>query len=476
MTQTFFFYDLETSGFNPRRDRIMQFAGQRTDMKLQPIGEPVNVLVKLSEEILPSPDAIMVTGITPQKTKEEGLTEADFMRLFEKEVAQPGTIFVGYNTVRFDDEFMRFIHYRNFYDAYEWQWKDDRTRWDLLDVIRMTRALRPDGINWPFDSEGKPANKLELLASVNKLDHTDAHDALSDVRATIALAQLVHQKQPKLFSYLRDMRDKKKVEKLVNAEEIFVYTSGKYPAEYEKTAVVGKVGPHPDQQGILVFDLRHDPTPYLAMSPEQLVEVWRYEKDSTKQRLPVKTLRYNRCPAVAPLSVLDKQSQERLKIDLDATKKHLDTLKTNKNFITNLNKAIKIMDKQRQESWLEDEATVDAKLYDGFFGGSDKTKMSVVRAADAEELRNFPAEFDDKRLQALLPLYKARNYPDSLSEEERSFWENFKQQQLAGGKKPALQTYFARLAELAKDSKLSKQKQFLLEELQLYGESLVATD
>ena len=475
MSKTYFFYDLETSGFNPRNDRIMQFAGQRTDMELKPVGEPFNILIRLSEDVVPSPDAVLVTGITPQKTIAEGVTEAEFMQIFTKNVSTPDTIFVGYNTVRFDDEFMRFIHYRNFYDAYEWQWKDGRSRWDLLDVVRMTRALRPEGIEWPFDGSGKPTNRLELLASSNKIKHDNAHDALSDVNATIAVARLIKTKQPKLFEYLSDMRDKKKVIEFVKKNKMFVYSSGKYAGEYEKTALVAHVTDHPDRQGALVYDLRYDPTPFLAMDAHQIAKAWKYDKERKQIQLPVKTLRFNRCPAVAPLGVLDTKSKKRLSIDVQKSEKHLKLLQSNNEFTSNLLKALKLMDKQRQETWLEDESTVDTKLYDGFFGENDKTKMSTVRAASVEELKNFPAEFNDKRLQALLPLYKARNYPISLTNEERNFWENFKTQQLTSGKKPLLQAYFDRIEEL-KDQKISKEKQFLLEELQLYGESLIVTE
>ncbi len=206
---TFFFYDLETSGINPREARIMQFAGQRTDMELNPIGEPVDVLIKLTPDVLPDPDAILLTGITPQQTLQDGLTEAEFLRLFTDEVATPGTIFAGFNSVRFDDEFMRFLHYRNFYDPYQWQWQDQRSRWDVLDVVRMTRALRPSGIEWPFAADGKPTVRLEYLTKFNKLDHENAHTALADVNATIAVAKLIRDKQPKLFEYLLSMRDKK---------------------------------------------------------------------------------------------------------------------------------------------------------------------------------------------------------------------------------------------------------------------------
>src|SRR5665213_4460728 len=220
---SFFFYDLETSGFNPRGARVMQFGGQRTDLELKPVGEPVNVLIKLTPDVLPDPDAVLVTGITPQQTLADGVSEAEFLRLFYEEVVLSGTIFVGFNSIRFDDEFMRFLNYRNFYDAYEWQWQDGRSRWDLLDVVRMTRALRPDGIQWPFAPDGKPANRLEFLTKVNKLDHFSAHDALSDVQATIAVAALLRDKHQELFDYLLTMRDKKKAAGLVQQGAPFVY-------------------------------------------------------------------------------------------------------------------------------------------------------------------------------------------------------------------------------------------------------------
>ncbi|MEK9195771.1 MAG: exodeoxyribonuclease I, partial [Patescibacteria group bacterium] len=226
MTKTLLFYDLETSGFNPREDKIMQFAGQRTDMDLNPVGEPINYYIKMTEDSLPSIDAVLLTGITPQKTLEDGITEAEFVKIFDAQISQPGTTFVGFNSIRFDDEFMRFFLYRNFYDAYEWQWKNNQSRWDLLDLVRMTRALRPEGIEWPVDEEGKSINKLELLTKANKLSHDSAHDAMSDVTGTIMLAKLIKSKQGKLFDYLLEMRDKKKVQEFLTKNNTFVYCSG----------------------------------------------------------------------------------------------------------------------------------------------------------------------------------------------------------------------------------------------------------
>ncbi len=475
MAASFFFYDLETSGFSARDHRIMQFAGMRTDMELRPVGEPVNVLIKMGDDSLPDVDAVFITGITPQQTLAEGITEAEFLHRFEHEIAIPGTIFLGFNTVRFDDEFMRALHYRNFYDPYEWQWQDNRSRWDLLDVVRMTRALRPDGIAWPFDAQGKATNRLELLTALNKLSHEHAHDALSDVEATIEVARLIRNKQSKLFDYLLAMRDKKKVAELVEKGEPFIYTSGKYSAEYEKTTVAVQVCPQPDRNGTqLVYDLRNDPRDWLDKTPEQLAEAWRWKKDSNEPRLPVKKLQYNHCPAVAPLGVLDSASQMRLHIDVKRVAVHHRLLREDAAFAGKICKALEILEKKPQASLVSTEQDVDGAMYDGFFGTEDKHAMQVVRAASPEELSNLGLRFKDHRLEAMLPLYKARNYSKSLSSEERETWEQFRAHKLlSGGQHSKIARYFARLQEVAARGGLTGHQEYLLEELKLYAESIL---
>jgi exodeoxyribonuclease-1 len=473
MTTSFFFYDLETTGFSSRAARIMQFAGQRTDMELKPIGEPVDVLIQLTADIVPSPDAILVTGITPQKTLAEGITEVEFVKLFKEEIATPGTIFIGFNSVRFDDEFMRCLFYRNFCDAYGWQWQDDKSRWDLLDVIRMTRALRPEGITWPIGPNGEKTNRLELMTAANGLNHEHAHDALSDVMATIAVAKLVHDKQPALFGYLLKMRSKKAVSELVSAGQPFMYTSGKYSSDNEKTTVAVLLAKRPDGQGALVYDLRFDPADYVNATPEEIIELWRYNADKTVIRLPVKTLKYNRCPAVAPLGVLDKSSQERLDIDISVISKHYKTLRANPEFTNNVFAALQKMDAEPRKSY-EDDCGVDGQLYEGFFDAHDTNLMRVLCEAKPQDIKNNDFGFHDNRLQKMLPLYKARNFPKFLNEEERAEWdEHCRSRLLDGGTHSQLAKYFARLGELAKDKDLDSDKRFLLEELQLYGESIM---
>jgi exodeoxyribonuclease-1 len=481
MADSFFFYDLETSGIDPRKSRVMQFAGQRTDLSLKPVGEPVNALIKLTPDILPDPDAIMLTGITPQQTITEGLTEAEFLRVFYEQVVKQDTIFVGFNTIRFDDEFMRFLNYRNFYDAYEWQWKNGCSRWDLLDVVRMTRALRPEGIEWPFAPNGKPANRLEMLSKVNKLSHDNAHDALSDVQATIDLAKLLKSKQPDLFAYLLSIRDKKKAAELITSGQPFVYTSGRYSSDYLHTSVATLLSDHPQPGGGIVYDLRFDPSVFLKMTVEELVNSWRVNRDPEALRLPVKTVKYNRCPAVAPLGVIKaKSTQERIGLELSTVLTHAQVLKKNQaQFADKVLQAIERLDREREETQLslvDNQLSVDARLYESFINDKDRLSLRLIRTAEPLELSNLITSLSDERLKSLLPLYKARNYPRSLNTEERAAWEDFCQTQLLGGGiGSSLAKYFNRLNELAKN-KLTKREQYLLEELQLYGQSLIPVD
>ena len=474
MSKSFFWYDLETSGISPRGARIMQFAGQRTDLDLKLVGAPVNVLIKLGEDTLPDPDAILVTGITPQATLQDGVTEAEFCKLFFDVVAVPGTIFAGYNTVRFDDEFMRFLLWRNFYDTYEWQWQDGRSRWDLLDTVRMTRALRPEGIKWPV-MDGKPTNRLELLTKLNGVDHESAHDALSDVLASIEVARLIKTKQPKLFEALLGVRGKTDVKAFLKANPVFVYSSGRYGSDTEKTAVVQPIHIGDDREGAIVYDLRYDPNEFKGMSPEELAARWRFTKDTNAPpRLPAKTLKYNHCPAIASIGILQLPAvQKRLKITPAVMEKHRAALKVLPELRANIVKARDLLDDERGEHWSRQSADADAALYDGFVSDTDKQLSAAVRAAAGKELADYAAKLSDQRLKDLLPRYKARNFPGSLTDEERAEWEKYRYHALMdGGADSKLARFMHRLGELA-GTEQGREKRYLLEELQLYAESIM---
>ncbi len=468
MPKTFFFYDLETSGLNPREDRIMQFAGQRTDMNLTPIGEPYNALVALNDDTLPSPDALIVTGITPLKTIDEGYSEAEFARILSEEIFTPDTIVVGFNNVRFDDEFIRHLLWRNFHDPYEWSWRDGRSRWDMLDVVRMTRALRPEGIEWPVDDKGEPTNRLELITKANGISHDNAHDALSDVAALIDVTRLIKEKQPQLFEYLLKMRDKKEVQKLVNLEEKkpFVYTSGRFDKEFAKTTVVFPLAPAPNGN-VLVYDLRYNPADFVGLDEKALAKkiyaTWEERQAEDFVPLPVKVLQYNRCPAVAPLGVLEQaDGWRKILLDGATVQKHQRILLEHPGFAEKVRTIFETRPEFKKSS------DVEAQLYDSFVPDADKIRIEAVRNADAKTLADFHPEFQDERLSELLMHYKARNYPRSLSDAEQATWEQWRATRL----QRQLTSVVASMDRIMR-TELSDQQQFVLSELQLWIESIM---
>lgn len=493
---TFYFYDLETSGISSRAQRIMQFAGQRTDMELNPIGEPDNWLVKLSDEILPDPEAILVTGITPQKTHAEGYTEAEFLKLFFDNVCQPDTIIAGFNSVRFDDEFMRATLWRNFYDPYEWQWQDGRSRWDLMDVVRIVRALRPDGINWPFgparknglsehgkivapksgDEDSKkmvPTNRLELIAELNGLEHENAHDALSDVHATIAVAKLLKTKQPKMFDYLLSMRSKKEVAKLVDADDPkpYLYTSGRYKTANHKTTAVTSFS-NVEHGNVLVFDLSIDPKELSNLSDEELSKTL-FTRSEETEKLIVKVLKPNACPAVAPLGVLDEPAEVNIGLTKKVVLKNFQSLMKQPDFIERIILLHNKFSEGRREGF-KTATDPEFQLYDGFVSDSDKQKQRVVRVADETSLADLSLDFTDPRIDPLLVRYKAKNFPKSLNSPERDEWEQYRAQRIIDGIDGQLSIVefdkkISQLQEVKKDS----DSQYLLEELRLYAQSIV---
>jgi exodeoxyribonuclease-1 len=470
MAGTFYFYDLETSGFSGRYDRIMQFAGLRTDKDLKPIGKPDNIYIKMTPDSLPQPEAVLVHGITPQQTLAEGITEAEFARYLTSQVSVPDTIIVGYNNIRFDNDFIRFTLWRNFHDAYEWSWKNGCGTWDLLDVTRMTRALRPEGIKWPYAPDGKPSNKLEYITAVNGLDHADAHDALSDVQACLALARLLKQKQPKLFDYLLNNRSKDKIAALVNTAKPLVYTSGRYPSEFNKTTLAVMIAQKNDKSGALMYDLRIDPDEFKDLPAAELASRWSARGEDVAY-FPVKTVGYNKCPAMAPLEVLEKDDgYAKLQLHKELVRNHLHKLKTAAGFGDKLLEALEIMWPKQQAGLVDDIQKVDGQLYDGFIPNGDRDKMSVIRAAAAAELSDLNLDLKDGRLKLLLPLYKARNFPSALDDEERRQWETFRQQKLVTSGQ--LQRFFSRLEESANTPGIDGQKRYLLEELNLYAQGI----
>lgn len=426
---TLYWHDYETFGSDPRWDRPAQFAGLRTDEALNEIGDPLVIYCKPPKDILPQPDACLLTGITPQIADNQGLPEPEFIARIHNELAQPKTCGVGYNTLRFDDEVTRFTLYRNFYDPYGREWQQGNSRWDLIDLVRMTYALRPEGMIWPRHEDGRPSFRLEDLTTANNIHHDSAHDALSDVKATIKLARLLHDRQPRLYSWFFRLRNKHNAAlllDLINHTPV-IHTSRMYPSEIGCTTVVM---PLIQEQGngnsILVYDLRHNPSPFMELSVEELAMCLFTPQSTLPEevpRLPVKSVKINKCPALAPQNVLDKSIISRINLNTEACQQHWQLLHNNTAFMQRVAQAYSSME-------FEASKDVDLALYDGFFSENDRILMSAVRNASPRQLTHHHFDFQDKRLHELLFRYRARNWPDTLSENELQRWKTLCRQHL----------------------------------------------
>lgn len=474
--QTFFWHDYETSGADPRRDRPVQFAGIRTSMELEVIGEPVMFYGKPSREMPPHPDACLITGITPQQADREGVNEAEFAARVQEQLATPGTCGVGYNSLRFDDEFTRQMLYRNFYEPYGREWENGNSRWDLIDLVRMCQALRPEGIAWPAREDGSPSFKLEHLASANGLNQERAHDALSDVYALIDLARLLRVRQPRLWDWYYALRRKQKVFELLDVVNMtpLVHVSSRYPASRHCLALIVPLAAHPGRSGeVIVYDLATDPAEWLALDEDEIADrifTARADLPEGIGRIPLRTVRVNRAPALAPLSVLQGVDLDRLQLDVERCTAHRDTLRAVDGLTEKLRRVF-----QRAAEFPAAEDP-ELALYGGFLPDADKRLLGQVRSTPPQELgaRAFP--FRDSRYPELLFRYRARNWPETLDADEQVRWEAFRRARLTRHTALTgltLDDYFARLSELRHDPP-AQDKLALLDQLQAWGEELAA--
>lgn len=447
---TFYWYDLETFGVATRYDRIAQFAGVRTDMDLNILGEPDEFFCRPVFDYLPNPESALVTGITPDHCERKGLREAEFANAIHDILSQPGSCIAGYNNIRFDDEMIRFLLYRNLHDPYAWHWRNGNSRWDLLDVVRATYALRPEGIQWPRHEDGKPSFKLEDVASANGLLHESAHDAVSDVLATLALARLIRQKQPKLFDYFFTLRNKQVAARMLDYRQMrpVVHVSGKIPAECGCLAVMVPLAPHPNNpNAVIAYDLAHDPADLLSLDADAIRERVFTRQDELPEgdrRVPLKAIHSNKSPVLAPLGVLKGVDMKRLQLDWDVIQRNLYAIREAPSL------QAKLADVFTPPEHAE--LDVDEALYaGGFTSDNDRYRLNRLREKAPKSLCDLPP-FDDPRWNELVWRYRARNWPDTLTGAETERWLTESARRLQARYGPGLVEWQQKLRQLQADA------------------------
>lgn len=441
----FHFYDLETSGRDPRWHRVLQYAGLRTDDAFAPLAEPVVLEVALPPDVLPEPEAMLVTSITPEAAT-RGMHEAAFAERLAAELETPGLCLTGFNNLRFDDEFVRYTLYRNLRDPYAHEWRSGRSRFDLMDLVRAAWALRPDGVEWPCDAAGVVSLRLEALARANGLEHARAHDAASDVLATVALARLLRAAQPRLFAHYFALRERGAAERLLwpRRPEPVVHVSGRLPRARRHLGLVTPLGRHlRNPRAFLVFDLAQDPEPLASLDDAAIVARtyaagggdvgpatgMEAEPDraagalsAADTRLAIKEVKVNRGPFLAPLTVVRAADADRLGIDVALQRRRHAWLCARPELCARITAALSAHDRFADAP----EPDVDGRLYEGFASDRDRDRCRELVSLDAAGLAarveaSRPA-FDDARLDELLFRFRARNHPQALGAAERARW------------------------------------------------------
>lgn len=478
---TLYWHDYETWGEVPAQDRPSQFAGIRTDEDLNIIGEPLMIYCRPAPDLLPKPEACLVTGLTPQFVLAEGLSEVEFIAKIIAELGAPGTCGVGYNSIRFDDEVTRYALYRNFYDPYEREWRNGNSRWDIIDMVRMTRALRPEGIEWPNYDDGKPCFKLAMLTKANHLHHEAAHDALSDVYATIAIAKLVKTKQPKLYDYAYRLRDKRFTASLIDIAQHkpLLHISSRFPGEQGNAALVLPLAIHPNNKNsVIACNLSVSPRDLLDLPIDELrLRLFARTADLPDGlvRLPLKEIHLNKTPMLLPSNMLDNATAERLQIDKEACEKHWQLLKNLT--VTQQTQLQQTLYKLYSEHNFVEKTDPEQMLYNGFFNEQDKKMMLQVRRASPDDLTKNSYIFQDQRLTELLFRYRARNFPQSLTDAERQRWLAFCHLRLTdttAGASLVIDELNARVAAILAEDTATDQQKEILKNLQSYADSLIA--
>ena len=468
---TLYWHDYETFGLSPAKDRPAQFAGIRTDLNLDEVAPSDEWFCCIPRDYLPDPIACLVTGITPQQTLKKGVPENEFIHHINNTFSVKNTCVVGYNSIRFDDEVTRFTLYRNFLDPYEREYKNGCSRWDIIDMVRACYALRPDGIKWPMTideitEEEKPSFRLELLTKENELAHDQAHDAMSDVYATIGIAKLIKEKQPRFYDYCFNLRSKSEVLKTLNMNnpKPVIHVSGMFPSTQGCISYVLPISAHPvNKNAVIVVDLAKDISNLIDLSVEDIAQYMYMKKSELPEginRPAVKLIHINKCPFVAPAKTLGEARADELGIDRKQCRISLDLINQHPEVAEKLRAAFAI-----EREFDNTNQSVEEMLYSGgFFSYGDKDKLKEISSLTMQQLSTKSYQFDDPRLEKLLWHYRARNGEALLSEEELQKWQQHSQLYFEENK----DTFFEKIESLAMEHQSNPKKLKVLEQLVAY--------
>lgn len=284
---SFVIYDLETSGLQPQWNVPLQAALIHTDAALQPLGE-LSLRCRLPAHIVPSPGALLTTGISPEQLEQAPLSTTEMLSIIAKALTSwaPATV-IGYNTLRFDEEVLRHAYFTHLLPPYATQLNGHR-RADLLTMVRAVAMLEPNAITVPLGATGKPSFKLGDVCRANgiALSEADAHDALADTKATLALFRRLREVAPTTVATMLSLADKGVPSRMLSSGEVLLLGGVS-----SLTPVVG-VTPNPTvATSWAAVDLTIDPASYLGLAVDDIIALF-----SQRGARPIRTVKTNAQP------------------------------------------------------------------------------------------------------------------------------------------------------------------------------------
>ena len=511
---SFLFMDYETFNSTPRGGKASQFAGIRTDADLNILpNRALNIFCEQSPDNIPSPIAAMITGITPQKIKRiksgiehppkgnveanvEVLNEYRFTKRILDEMKVPHTCTLGYNSIRFDDEFTRNLAYRNLFDPYEREYANHNSRFDVYHLVLATYVMRPHLLTFPdaknretgeadiHPRTGKPmpSFRLEELSKANGAEHAHAHDAFSDVEATIFILKKIKDGDPAFFDFVFSLRDKSVfstylhgiIQSLGQTKKPFFHISSNYGKENDILGVVYPIMDHPTQTNTKIYcDLRKDVSPLIELDAngikERLFSKTADLKEQGLQRLGLTTIKANQCEVIADLNE-NGALLETFSIDKKALRENLDLMRTNEASIKEKLKEVYANDHEPTEQ------DSDLMIYSGgFFSKQEKDEMTRFHGfVQRGNLSDYFCSLPMSRLPEMVFKIKARNFPELLTDEEKERWKAYAAKRLVDkslGAEMTLENYATEMDALRKQE-LEPIQHMVLDEIDEYVEGL----
>ena len=475
-SNSFYWYDLETTGLLPRWDRITQFAGQRTDMNLDPVGDPFVTYVQIPPQVLPDAASALITGITPQRLQAEGISEWDAINEIHTQLSQPGTCTIGYNNLSFDDEFVRFTLFRNLFPPYRREFNQGNSRFDLYTVVKAAAAMRPDRIQWPTNDKGLISPNLADLAKANGIDASGAHDALTDVQMSIAVARLIKNVEPKMWTYLFEHRSRQAVERVLDdGSRFYLHISSIYGAKRRFASPIRVLATNPNiRTKVLVADLTTDLTMLESATPEELNQARFLTKEeadaSNRERLALSEVATNKCPVFIGLDALGDALAGRLEVDIDTLNHNIELIdRIDRSDLESRMQAMMRLSQNRFDADTSQDAS--ERLYDGFISRKDEQLCEAIHDAIKRNLRWPDLKTDDDRIHTLANRLRYELHPADnphLEKAQRTLIQSMLARETIG-----LQSRRKRI-KACREGDLTSEQEQILNDLETYIENIAA--